>query len=74
MSRAGRLKSATTCFRAGSYLPAAGPMPVTAVRSQISKANHHDHRKTYVSAPRGVRGFVSHSTGYRTAGNRKSHQ
>ena len=33
-----KLKSATTCFRAGSYLPAAGPMPVTAVRSQISKA------------------------------------
>lgn len=33
-----KLKSATTCFRAGSYLPAAGPMPATAVRSQISKA------------------------------------
>src|SRR5258707_8361299 len=33
-----KLKSATTCFRGGSYLPAAGTMPVTAVRSQISKA------------------------------------
>jgi hypothetical protein len=33
-----KLKSATTCFRAGFYLPAAGPMPVTAVESQISKA------------------------------------
>src|SRR5258707_15829242 len=37
-----KLKSATTCFRAGFYLPAAGPLPVTAVESQISKAHHHD--------------------------------
>jgi hypothetical protein len=33
-----KLKSATTCFRAGFYLPAAGPMLATAVESQISKA------------------------------------
>jgi hypothetical protein len=56
-----KLKSATTCFRAGFYLPAAGPMPVTAVESQISKVSHHD-RTTYAPAACGVRGFVFLST------------
>ena len=65
MSRAARLKSAATCLSAGFHPPAARSVSGYRLWNAKPKDPHHDHRKTYVSAASGVRGFVFASTRYR---------